>query len=71
MGHRLPSQGPTARAVGVKAGSRVKDDGSTMVIGCCLRIIDKSFFPSLEQARLGAPESRLLASSYSIASLSH
>jgi hypothetical protein len=68
VGHWLPPQGLTARAIGDGASDEVKDDGSRATVGYCLGIIDKSFFHSLEQGKLGAPESKLLASAYSTAS---
>jgi hypothetical protein len=60
-----------ARAIGVRAGGKVEDDGSRVAVGCCPGVIDKSFFPDPEQGKLRAPESMLLASAYSIVSLSH
>ena len=60
-----------ARAALVAASGKVEDDGSRMAVGCCPRAVDKSFFPGLEQGKLRAPESRLLASAYLTASLSH
>ena len=71
MGHWLPSQDPMMRAIGIDVGGRVEDDGSGVAAGCCPRVIDKSFFLGLEQGKLGAPESKLLASAYSMVSLSH
>ena len=59
------------RAVGVKVDGGVKDDGSRVVAGYCPRVINRSFFPSLGQGTLEHPESKLLASAYSTASLSH
>ena len=59
------------RAIGVEAGVEVKDDGSRVAIGCCLEVVDRSFFPDLEQGRLEAPESKLLAFAYSMSSLLH
>ena len=44
MGHRLPSQDPTARTAGVEACGGVKDNGLRMAIGCCSRVVDNSFF---------------------------
>jgi hypothetical protein len=67
----LPSQDPMVRATRVGADGEVKDDGSRVVADCCPRAIDKSFFPGLEQGKLRAPVSRLLASTYSTTSLSH
>ena len=58
-------------AVGVKEDAKAEDDGSRMAAGHCSGVIDRSFFLGIEQGRLGAPESRLLASTYSMASLSH
>jgi hypothetical protein len=60
-----------ARATRVRSSGKVEDDRSRVAVGCCPRVIDKSFFPDLEQGKLGAPESMLLASTYSIVSLSH
>ena len=71
VGCWLPSQDPKMRAIGVEVGDRVEDDGSRVVAGCCPRVVDRSFFPSLEQGRLEAVESKFLASVYSTASLSH
>jgi hypothetical protein len=59
------------RAVGFKADGGVKDDGSRVAAGYCSRVVDKSFFPGLKQGKLRAPESKLLAFVYSMASLSH
>jgi hypothetical protein len=55
MGRWLPSQDPMMRAIGVEAGGGGEDDRSRVVAGCCPRVIDRSFFPSLEQGRLEAP----------------
>jgi hypothetical protein len=71
VGHWLSSQDPTTRVVGVGAGGEVKDDGLRVATGCCSKVVDKSFFPGLEQGKLRAPKSKLLASVYSTASLSH
>ena len=71
MGRWLPSQDLTMRAAGVGASSGVEEDMSRVMAGYCPRVIDKSFFLGLEQGKLGAPESKLLASAYSMASLSH
>ena len=71
MGRWLPSQDPTRRATGVEAGGEVKDDGSRVAAGCCPRVVDRSFFPDLKQGRFEALESKLLASAYSMLSLSH
>jgi hypothetical protein len=50
------------RAIGVRVDGRVEDDGLRVAAGCCSKVIDKSFFPGLEQGKLGALESKLLAS---------
>ena len=71
VGRWLPSQDPKVRAIRVGASGEVKDDGSKVAVGCCPRAIDKSSFPSLEQGELRDLESRLLASAYLTASLSH
>ena len=71
MGHWLPSQDLMMRATWVEAGGEVKDDGSRVVAGYCPRVINRSFFPGLGQGTLEHPESKLLASAYSTASLSH
>jgi hypothetical protein len=60
-----------AMAAGVRANIEAEDDRSRMAAGHCSRVFDRRFFPGVEQARLGAPESRLLASAYLTASLSH
>jgi hypothetical protein len=59
------------RAAGVGANIEAKDDGSRMMMGFRFGTIDRGFFLGMEQGRLGAPESRLLASAYSTASFSH
>jgi hypothetical protein len=60
-----------AMAVGVGVSDKVEDDGSRVVTGYCLEVIDECFFHGLEQGKLGAPKSRLLASAHSTVSLSH
>jgi hypothetical protein len=59
------------RAIGVGDSGGVEDDRSRVAAGCCPEVVEKSFFPSLEQGKLRATESKLLASAYSTASLSH
>ena len=71
MSHRLPLQDPMTMAIGVKANARPEDDGSRMAVGHYSGVIDRRFFPGIEQGRLGAPESRLFSSVYSTVSLSH
>ena len=71
VGRWLSSQDPMLRAVGVRASGGVKDDGSMVAVGYCPRVVDKSFFPGLEQGKIKATKSKLLASAYSMASLSH
>jgi len=67
----MPLQDPMTMATGVEASAGAGDNGSRMAMGRCFRVIDKSFFPGIEQGRLVAPESRLLAFAYSMSSLSH
>ena len=71
MGRWLPSEDPTMRARGVGAYGGVKDDGSRVTTGYCFGVVDKSFFPGLEQGKLEAPEYKSLASTYLTVSLSH
>ena len=71
MSHWLPLQDLMTMAVGVKAITRAGDDGSRMAMARCFRVTDKSFFPGIEQRRLVAPKSKLLAFAYSTTSLSH
>jgi hypothetical protein len=67
----LPSQDSITRATRVGADGEVKDDRSRVVAVCCPGAIDKRFFLSLEQGKLRALKSRLLASAYSTTSLLH
>ena len=59
------------RVAGVKASGEVKEDGSRVAAGCCPGVVDRSFFPDLKQGRFEALESKLLASAYLTASLTH
>jgi len=67
----LPLQDSMTMVMGVRASTGAEDNGSRMAVGYCPRVIDRSFFPGMEQCRLGALKSRLLASEYSTMSLSH
>ena len=55
MSHRLPLQDPIMMAARVRAGARAEDDRSRMEMGHYSRFIDRSFFPGVEQGRMGAP----------------